>query len=70
MSASWHDANHPVWRIGTILALAVLVVAVETLNANQIDWDEVKRTAELLGGGAALTWAKSHFTKGGGGENG
>jgi hypothetical protein len=62
MSTSLRDAQHPIWRIGTILSLAALVLSVNFFNAKQFDWDDYVRIFQTLGGGAAIvgggSWAK------------
>ena len=70
MSAAWHDAHHPIWRIGTILAIAVLVVGVNWVNAKSFDRDDWDRIMQILGGLGAGAGIKSFMTKGGGGGDG
>lgn len=59
----YRDPGHPVWRIGTILAVCVLVVAVNYANAKSFDADDWERIVQLLGGLGAGAGIKSYLTK-------
>ena len=59
----WHDASHPIWRIGTILSITLLVIAVEVFNANEVNWDEFIKISQILGGIGAGAGLKSFLTK-------
>jgi hypothetical protein len=51
------DHSHPIWKIGMMLSLAAVLVAINYFNANQYDYDDIKRTVEGVGVvGAGLTW--------------
>jgi hypothetical protein len=65
MGNKWfHNPSHPVWRIGTILAVTSLVISVNFFNANQFDRDDWERIGQILLGLGGVQTVKSYITKG------
>jgi cytochrome b subunit of formate dehydrogenase len=60
--SSLRDAHHPIWRIGTILSVGVIVVAVNWWNAKQFDRDDWDRIMQILAGLGAGAGLKSFVT--------
>lgn len=56
---AFSDPHHPVWRIGYILAITILVFVVNWANAKQFDADDYSRIAQILGGFGLLEGGKS-----------
>lgn len=57
------DKDHPVWKIGTIAATALLVFAVNYLNASKFDGDDISRITQILMGLGVLHGARFVATK-------
>jgi hypothetical protein len=58
-----HDKDHPIWKIGTILACTALVISVNFFNAKQFDADDYQRIAQTLGGMGGLMGLRSLVTR-------
>jgi hypothetical protein len=71
MSTSLRSANHPIWRIGTIIALVALVWSVNYFPAKKFDKDDWERIGYMLSGLGVGVKAKSTLQKwlSAGGEN-
>jgi hypothetical protein len=63
------DSHHPIWRIGKILSVGLLVIGVNYFRAQKFDKDDVDRILLILGpmglGAGIKSWLNGSSKDGG-----